>query len=74
MILQWGKCSNYQDGFYIGSCREDGSHSRSERHWPYSIYRQARQDGTTDIVLCHGIQSHDDAAALCRLLNEQYGN
>lgn len=73
-MLTWphdGK--RYDAGYFIGSQREDGSHSRSTSHWPFSIYRRANEIGVTDVVLCDGIQSHSDAKNLAEMLNAKEG-
>lgn len=59
----------YEIGFYIGSEDDDGGHRRDLSGWPYSIYRQAREIGATDVVLCHGIQDLNDAKQLLALTN-----
>ncbi len=59
----------YECGFYIGSEGENGEHLRDLSGWPYSIYRQGREMGVGDMVLCHGIQQLDDAHQLLALVN-----
>ena len=58
-----------EPGFFIGSEGKNGEHQRGTAGWPYSIYRQDNRVGGCDAVLCHGIQSLDDAEQLVALCN-----
>ena len=59
----------FEPGFLIGSEGDNGEHQRDEKGWPYSIYRRDDNIGGCDVVLCHGIQSLDDARQLLALCN-----
>lgn len=67
-VLNWGNCENYEAGFYIGSDGDNGEHLRDASGWPYSIYRRASAIGSTDVVICHGIQSLEDATHILERL------
>lgn len=67
-MLKWKNGSRYHDGWFIGSEGENGEHIQDASGWPFSIYKKAAEIGVGDMVLCHGIQSHDDAVALCEML------
>jgi hypothetical protein len=56
---------DYSDRFFVGSEGENGEHRRQADGWPYSVYRMAEAIGRTDVVVCHGIQSLDDAKEIC---------
>ena len=58
-----------EPGFFLGSEDDNGAHIRGESGWPYSIYKQDNRVGGCDAVLCHGIQSLDDAKQLLALCN-----
>lgn len=60
-LLRWDDTPSYEPGFQIGSEGEDGEHLRDTAGWPYSIYRRAIAIGSSDIVICHGIQILSDA-------------
>lgn len=67
--LRWDDTPRYEPGFKVGSCGEKGEHLRTHDGWPYSIYRMAAvSDGTSDMVLCHGIQNYEDAVEICAQL------
>ena len=55
--------------FKIGSENENGEHQRGDAGWPYSIYIETDVVGSSDAVLCHGIQNRDDAEQLLALCN-----
>ena len=59
----------FEPDYFIGSENDEGAHIRGESGWPYSIYRQDNNIGGCDVVLCHGIQSLDDAKQLLALCN-----
>lgn len=62
--FRWGS-KHHSDRFFVGSQEEDGGHRRDTNGWPYSVYRMAEDVGFTDHVICHGIQSLDDANEIC---------
>jgi len=69
-LLNWGMkpSDRYADGFFIGSEGENGEHLIDASGWPYSIYKKSVEIGANDFVLCGGIQSFDDAVALCEMI------
>ncbi len=60
-LLRWDDTSDYEPGFFIGSCGHNDEHVRNVQGWPFSIYRAARAPGRSDVVICGGIQSLYDA-------------
>lgn len=62
--FRWNS-ADYSDRFFVGSEDEEGHHLRQASGWPYSVYRMAEAIGRTDTVICHGIQSLDDANEIC---------
>jgi hypothetical protein len=67
-MLQWDDTESYEFGFRVGSQEANGEHMRGTDGWPYSVYREARQVGVSDIVICHGIQNRNDAEEIINRL------
>lgn len=70
-MVNWGKSDRYEDGWFVGSEGDNGEHLRNTTGWPFSVYRKAAQVGVSDQVICHGIQTLDDAVYIANALPTQ---